>query len=143
MGLFSSLGKKISGETHRLGNKVIGALHKGEKFVAERGGQVSNIAGTVGNVAGLAAAGAAATGIAAPLAAPLAGLAASAKTVERVAGTAATAAKAAGAGRAAVQSSRAAASAVGRGDFSGALASGRQALIQGKTAKGLAMTLKK
>ena len=143
MGLFSSLGNKISGETHRLGNKVMGALHKGEKFVAQHGAQVQNIAGTVGNVAGLAAAGVAATGIGAPLAAPLAGISASAKTIERVAGTATTAAKATTAGRAAVQSGRDAVGAVKRGDFSGAVASGKQALIQGKTAKGLAMSLKK
>ena len=36
MSFFSTLGQKISGTAHRVGSKVMGAVHKGEKFVAVR-----------------------------------------------------------------------------------------------------------
>jgi len=135
MSFFSTLGQKISGTAHRVGSKVMGAVHKGEKFVAKHGDTISKVAGAVGNVAGMAAAGIAATGVGAPLAGAVAGIAAGAKVVERVSQTATSAARAGLAAEDAVRAAKG-------GNFSRAIASGRTAIAQGKTTRGLGRTLK-
>tara|TARA_R110000824_G_scaffold85588_1_gene212601 strand:+ start:539 stop:901 length:363 start_codon:yes stop_codon:yes gene_type:complete len=48
-----NLGGKISGEAHRVGNKIHHSVHQGAKFVAKHADAVSNIADKVSKVAGV------------------------------------------------------------------------------------------
>ena len=53
MGWFSSLGNRISGAVHSIGNKVKSVVKVGRKFVHDHAGQIEKIAKTVGDVAGV------------------------------------------------------------------------------------------
>jgi len=53
MGWFSSLGNRISGAVHSIGNKVKSVVKVGRKFVHDHAGQIERIAKTVGDVAGV------------------------------------------------------------------------------------------
>ena len=53
MGWFSSLGKRISGTVHSLGQKVRGGIRRGRKFVHDHAAQIEKISKTVGDVAGI------------------------------------------------------------------------------------------
>ena len=111
-----------------LGNKVHNAVRKGEKFMVKHGDTISKVAGAVGNVAGMAAAGLAASGVGAPAAAVLSGVAAAGKGIERGASALTSASRAGLAAEDAVRSAN-------RGDFRGAIQSGRTALTQGRSAR--------
>ena len=53
MGWFSSLGNRISGAVHSIGNKVKSVVKVGRKFVHDHAGQIEKVAKTVGDVAGV------------------------------------------------------------------------------------------
>ena len=53
MGWFSSLGNRISGAVHSLGQKVRGGIKRGRKFVHDHAAQIERVAKTVGDVAGV------------------------------------------------------------------------------------------
>ena len=53
MGWFSSLGSRITGAVHSIGQKVKGAVKVGRKFVHDHAGQIERISKTVGDVAGV------------------------------------------------------------------------------------------
>jgi hypothetical protein len=53
MGWFSSLGNRISGAVHSIGNKVKSVVRVGRKFVHDHAGQIERVAKTVGDVAGV------------------------------------------------------------------------------------------
>jgi len=53
MGWWSSLGNRISGAVHSIGNKVKSVVKVGRKFVHDHAGQIERIAKTVGDVAGV------------------------------------------------------------------------------------------
>ena len=53
MGFFSTLGSRISGAVHSIGQKVKGAVKVGRKFVHDHAAQIERISKTVGDVAGV------------------------------------------------------------------------------------------
>ena len=53
MGWFSSLGKRISGAVHSIGQKARGVVRTGRKFVHDHAAQIEKISKTVGDVAGV------------------------------------------------------------------------------------------
>ena len=53
MGWFSSLGKRISGTVHSLGQKVRGGIRRGRKFVHDHAAQIERVSKTIGDVAGV------------------------------------------------------------------------------------------
>ena len=53
MGWFSSLGSRISGAVHSIGQKVKGAVKVGRKFVHDHAAQIERVSKTIGDVAGV------------------------------------------------------------------------------------------
>tara|TARA_R110002074_G_scaffold151704_2_gene305548 strand:- start:754 stop:1218 length:465 start_codon:yes stop_codon:yes gene_type:complete len=53
MGWFSSLGNRISGAVHSLGQKVRGGIKRGRKFVHDHAAQIERVSKTIGDVAGV------------------------------------------------------------------------------------------
>lgn len=133
MGFFSNLGSKISHAAQGLGSKAASVIRKGEKFVADNAGTVSNIADKVSGVAGTLATGAAMIGLE-PVAVGLGAVAAGAKGVSKVADVAGTAAKGLIGAQAAVSHGKDAIDSLRAGNIGTAIAQGKAAVAGGQLA---------
>jgi len=137
MSFFQSLGDKVSGVAHRVGEKVHGAFRKGEKFLDTHGDSISKVADTIGNVAAAGAGVAAASGIGnVGLSEGLAAVAAGAKGVSKGVSLATSAARTG----LAVEDTI---SAVSKGDLKGAMKSGSKAIQRGKQTRAGAKSFRK
>tara|TARA_R110000824_G_scaffold152568_3_gene323838 strand:+ start:4754 stop:5182 length:429 start_codon:yes stop_codon:yes gene_type:complete len=85
MAWYNTLGNKIVGEAHYLGQKALNNVKRGATWVGSHAKAVGDVASVVGDVAGVAATGAAMIGLE-PIAAGLGAVAAGAKGVSKVAG---------------------------------------------------------
>lgn len=149
MSFFSSLGKKISGAVHHLGQKAKQTVRRGVKYAGDHSLQiagiahkVSDVAGKVGNVAGMVATGAAMVGLE-PLAAAAGGVAAGAKLVGKGADVVGSAATAAHGAQVAAKSGQDALQAIRSGDIGGAIAAGKRAKQGVDMARGAGGDLRK
>jgi len=131
MGFFSSLGSKISGAVHSIGQKAASVVKKGVKFVGDHAKQIGDVAGTISKVAGVIGTGAAAIGLE-PIAAVAGGVSAAAKGVQKVAGMADASVKAGQAAAHGVHHAVDAVRAVSRGNFKQALQQGKSAVADAK-----------
>jgi len=133
MSFFSSLGKKVSGAVHHLGQKAKQVVTRGTKYLGDHSSEiagiahkVSSVAGVVGNIAGAVATGAAAMGLA-PVAAGAGALAGLSKGVEKGASLVGNVADAYTGTRRAAQSGEEALKAIRSGDVRGAIQAGKEA----------------